>query len=697
MNIKETSQAKPSLSDQEVARGLRMLTWEGMVSMGFFSITTSGFLAAFALALGASNLQIGILAAIPFITQPMQIPAVLLLERLKQRKVITVAAWSLAQGLWIPMALIPIFIGVPSGGAISLLLVLIGVRGILAAVTSCGWNSWLRDLVPQRILGRVFSRRLALATMVAVAFSLAAAFFVDYWRSHVPSEDAVLGYTIAFLFGALFLGLASPVFMSLTPEPQVRPVVEPPPPLWKTIASPLQDKNFKQLMKFLLFWGFASNLAIPFFAVYMLQRLGMPLSAVIALAVLSQLFNVLFLRVWGPLADRFGSKVILSLCASLYLVVILGWTFSTMPERYFLTVPLLVILHIFAGAATAGVTLTVGTIGLKLAPQGQATPYLAGASLATSVGAGLGPVVGGLLADFFSTRQFTVSFAWADPTRALQAPALSLAGLDFLFALAFLIGLFTLNTLTLLREEGEVDKEVVLGELMAQTQAVTRAVSSVPGLGFLSRFPFNYLRHVPPGIDVAIGVTAYQITDMAKTTTLIAARGWRNMARVTKMVERGLLQMWRPKQTTQANGTEVARHAARGVIHAIDEGSLNAEQTIRPAIVGILRALKHTMVRPEDAFRGVGYGIVQGAVETGTDLVQAVAHAIAGAREAARTLDLAEKEAAKQAAEGALTAIEEMDPEALAQIRAALPADLTAEHSQPNSNGTSGEQGDIPN
>jgi len=141
MNIKEIFQPKPSLSDQEVARGLRMLTWEGMVSMGFFSITTSGFLAAFALALGASNLQIGILAAIPFITQPMQIPAVLLLERLKQRKVITVATWGLAQGLWIPMALIPIFIGVPSGGAISLLLVLIGVRGILAAVTSCGWKT----------------------------------------------------------------------------------------------------------------------------------------------------------------------------------------------------------------------------------------------------------------------------------------------------------------------------------------------------------------------------------------------------------------------------------------------------------------------------------------------------------------------------------------------------------------------------
>jgi len=38
-----------------------------------------------------------------------------------------------------------------------------------------------------------------------------------------------------------------------------------------------------------LFWGFASNLAIPFFAVYMLVRLGFPLSWVIGFSILSQL------------------------------------------------------------------------------------------------------------------------------------------------------------------------------------------------------------------------------------------------------------------------------------------------------------------------------------------------------------------------------------------------------------------------
>ena len=76
-----------------------MQTFEGMASLGFFSITTSGFLAAYALALGANNLQIGILAATPFITQLLQIPIILLVEHLKRRKVIAVPSWFLAQAL----------------------------------------------------------------------------------------------------------------------------------------------------------------------------------------------------------------------------------------------------------------------------------------------------------------------------------------------------------------------------------------------------------------------------------------------------------------------------------------------------------------------------------------------------------------------------------------------------------------------
>jgi hypothetical protein len=164
-----------------VRRGLRTLTWEGIASTGFSSITTSGFLVAFALALGADNFHIGLLASIPFITDLLQIPAVWLVEKFRRRKIIVLVRWLLSQLLWLPIALIPLIMNIPNSGAISMLLGLMAARGMLNALTNCAWSSWLRDLVPQKILGRYFAKRLSLTTAVAVALGLGAAFFLDHW------------------------------------------------------------------------------------------------------------------------------------------------------------------------------------------------------------------------------------------------------------------------------------------------------------------------------------------------------------------------------------------------------------------------------------------------------------------------------------------------------------------------------------
>jgi len=523
---------------------------------------------------------------------------------------------------------------------------------------------------------------------VGIVFGLGAAFFLDYWHGHVPSENTVFGYTYVLLFGALFLGLASPLFMSLIPEPLMQLVPGPRPSLQQTLATPLRDRNFRRLIQFLLFWGFASNLAIPFFAVYMLQRLGLPLSLVIALSVLSQLTNIMFLRIWGALADRFGNKVILSLCASLYLLVILGWIFTTTPERYFLTMPLLAILHIFAGIAAAGVTLTVGTIGLKLAPQGQATPYLAGASLATSMGAGLGPLLGGLLADYFSLRQLNLTFTWIDPVRSVQLPALSIIGLDFLFGIAFILGLMALSFLAIIREEGEVGREVVLQSLLAPMRQFSRPMSSVSGLGFLGNFPYGYLKRAPvPGLDVALGVTAYQIADMARIATLAAIRGRKVTKKLAKELKSSLSIVWKAKEEMQLHGIEVARQAARGAIHATNEKPLDVEQLAHPVMVGVVQASSEAGVAPQDAILGASQGIIHGAAETGIDLGVAAVQAVTAAREVAAQTRLPEELAALAAAEGALQAAKTIGPEAVAKVRESLPQEIASDIKEPEGNG----------
>ena len=121
MNLFRRLRPKPAISEQDMTSGLRWLTWEGAVSLGFNSITTSGILVAFALALGADNFHIGILAVIPFIMQIIQIPSIWLVEKFRRRKAIAVISWLPAQLLWFPVARIPFYLRVPSSGAISLL------------------------------------------------------------------------------------------------------------------------------------------------------------------------------------------------------------------------------------------------------------------------------------------------------------------------------------------------------------------------------------------------------------------------------------------------------------------------------------------------------------------------------------------------------------------------------------------------
>ena len=86
MRLFDSLKPQPVIEKKDIARGLRWLVWEGTVSLGLNSITTSGFLAAYALALGANNLQIGILAAIPFLMHILQMPMIWLVEKIRRRK-----------------------------------------------------------------------------------------------------------------------------------------------------------------------------------------------------------------------------------------------------------------------------------------------------------------------------------------------------------------------------------------------------------------------------------------------------------------------------------------------------------------------------------------------------------------------------------------------------------------------------------
>lgn len=178
----------------------------------------------------------------------------------------------------------------------------------------------------------------------------------------------------------------------------------------------------------------------------------------------------------------------------LLLVSIIAWPFTTLPEIYILTFPLLALIHILSGVALAGVSIASFNIAFKLAPPGDATKYLALNGALTSVGMGVGPILGGLFADTLALMELSLTFRWLAPEGGWMAYLLNFKELDFLFFFAFILGLYGLHLLSLVREKGEVPRGVVYRELLSETRRMVRNISSIAGLSHLAYLPIHYYR-----------------------------------------------------------------------------------------------------------------------------------------------------------------------------------------------------------
>jgi MFS family permease len=349
----------------------------------------------------------------------------------------------------------------------------------------------MRDLIPQDRLGAFFSKRMSLSTALGIPISLAAGFYIDYWKKSYPDFESY-GYSILFFFGFL-AGMLGVYYLSTIPELRMA-AAERKPQFSELIKQPFKDVNYKNLVVFLGSWSFAVNLAAPFFTVYMIKRLQLDMSFIIGLMLLSQISSLAFLRLWGRFSDCFSNKSVLGICGPLFMLCILAWTFTTMPEKHVFTIPLLIIIHIFMGISIAGITLASGNIGLKLAPKGQATAYLAANSLVNSLAAGIAPILGGRFVDFFIGRKLAWDIIWTSPKGELVIPTLNFEHWDFFFFFAFLIGLYSIHRLALVKEEGEVEEKIVLSELISEVRRPIRNFSTAGGLHQTLQFPFGIIR-----------------------------------------------------------------------------------------------------------------------------------------------------------------------------------------------------------
>ncbi len=477
----------------EAASSERWIVRNGVGIQIMETLAVGAFLTALAVELGAPNVVIGILAATPHLAQLAQLPALITVERVRDRKrVYQVSGW-VARPMMLVIAGAAFFLG--GSTALAVIVAAFAVRYIAGAFLGCSWNSWMRDLVPDGEMGRVFGRRQKSMIGIGILCSLAAAGFVDQWERFVPLPTTVaygVVYVLAFFGGAYAVMCARRIH-----HPPMAEVVRE--PLLAKLKTPFAHQNYRRLIVFLASWNFAINLAAPFFAVHMLKRMEMDLLWVIGLATLSQLAAYFTVSRWGTIADHFSNKSVLAVCGPLFVAAIFAWTFTTMPEKHEFTIPLLVAIHLATGVATAGVSLASGNITLKLAPPGGATVYLVSSSMVNAAAAGCAALIGGITADLFASWQLHLTIRWQNAVSALEFEALNFTHWDFFFFFATLFGLYALHRLSLVDEEGHVHESVVLNEFVSSLKQSLRNLSTVAGLRAASDFPVDLLdQEAPP-------------------------------------------------------------------------------------------------------------------------------------------------------------------------------------------------------
>ena len=443
------------LTEEQVKAGQGYIIKDSLAGEAMVNLSGGAFIVAMALHLGASNFQIGLLASLPVLTNIFQLLSIWLVQRYNNRRAVAVISSFLGRFPMLFAAFLPFMF--PTAMALQLLMAILFLHYFFGSIAGASWNAWVKDLIPENQLGSFFSHRTRLVTILSAVLSLGVSILIDYIKAHYNSWLTLTYYAI-FVTGGL-IGLVGVYWLSKADEPKPIAVKE---NLFSQFKYPLKDKNFKRLLVFNSAWTFALNLALPFFTVFLMKTIGLPLSYVIGFTILAQISNILFIKKLGKYTDRYSNKTIIKICAPIYIMCILAWTYAAMPSVKLYSIILLAVISAISGMATGGINLALGNIGMKLAPRREAMAYMSVLNMAVAFTSAISPIIGGLIADYFATHQLVWNLEWKNGAVMETIRVIDLHGFTFLFVIGGLLALASLRLLTNVKEQGEIKKERVM-------------------------------------------------------------------------------------------------------------------------------------------------------------------------------------------------------------------------------------------
>ena len=313
------------------------------------------FITPFAIALGLSSFSIGLLRSFSALSSAAGYYLGLWLVKFEKTRKKYISKLIFYQS-YLLLSLIAIEF-LPFDQSV-LLIAIYSAFMLLGSAISPIWTGLMRDIVPKDSRASYFGNRNKIAGAFEVVSSIMAGAILTFL-----TNNPMLGFGLVFFFGFAFRFLSGKL-ISKHWDPQAT-LPKPKPQL-----SFINNKYLNNLTLLSAGMLFATNIAGPFFAIFMLRDLNFSYME-FTLATLASTFGVLVTQpYWGKLIDRYGTRLVLFSTSILIPFVPLLWIPAS-------DLAYVILIQIYSGATWAGFDLAIFNMLLKISPSKSVESYSA--------------------------------------------------------------------------------------------------------------------------------------------------------------------------------------------------------------------------------------------------------------------------------------------------------------------------------
>ncbi len=419
----------------------------------FGTLLSGAFLVGYMKTLGASDVLINLLAALPSLVGILQIPGGIVGRSVRSYKAFVAPGGLTWRLLYVPFLLLPL-------GAFSASSKLVALTACVTLASAASvfvnpvYNDWIAQLVPESSRGFYFARRNAIAAVVGALVGILGAVMLDAFRARGLE---MAGFTSVYGLGLICALISWIFFNRMADLLREHPIKQTLRQGLKGIAVPFQDRTFRAVLAFLGISAIGQTFAGNLFTAYAVESLHLGYKIIQGTAVMMAFGNIIAAGAWGFLADKYGNKPVL-LISSLFLALNpLPWIFCQ-PDKPLLDAAILFTAHIYMGVTWAGINLCGFNLVLATSKQDDRPNYIGAATTVTALVGGIAPLLGGF------------GMQWS---RELM-PAIQ--GYRWIFVVAAILRLAAVAFILPIRERGSTSIRSTLRELRGMSFGGVKAL-----------------------------------------------------------------------------------------------------------------------------------------------------------------------------------------------------------------------------